>query len=306
MSEHITRAYNDLVTTKWGTIVKTSDTKRIYDEAVYYEHIQRYPAKLHFPRLVSVDEGKYGLNLELEYFAYNNLAGRLFEYKDDYGWGKITDHLIECLGHLHQVEPDVVDADYGAFYGTKTMRYYQEYEDDIKKSNTLVINGKTYRNFNKLVEDGDFGDLVISLKNSANTSIVHGDCCLSNILYAENPITKVPSLKFIDPRGRFGNRQSIWGDPRYDYAKLSHSLNGGYEALISDRFNVSKVGENSYNLAVDNTKSRWIAKEYFDFNKDIRLIEGLIFVGMCSRHYDSVDRQRAMYLTGVKTLNEFL
>jgi hypothetical protein len=42
-----------------------------------------------------------------------------------------------------------------------------------------------------------------------------------------------------------------------------------------------------------------------DKNIDIiRLVQGLIFVGMCARHYDSTDRQMIMYLTGIKNLNE--
>ena len=35
----------------------------------------------------------------------------------------------------------------------------------------------------------------------------------------------------------------------------------------------------------------------------IKLIEGLIFVGMCARHYDNLDRQKAMLMTGLNILN---
>ena len=37
-----------------------------------------------------------------------------------------------------------------------------------------------------------------------------------------------------------------------------------------------------------------------------KLIQGLIYIGMCSRHYDSFLRQLVMYLNGVRILNEVL
>ena len=42
---------------------------------------------------------------------------------------------------------------------------------------------------------------------------------------------------------------------------------------------------------------------FFDKNK-IKILEGCIFVGMCARHYDSLNRQKAMFLTGLEILNE--
>ena len=41
----------------------------------------------------------------------------------------------------------------------------------------------------------------------------------------------------------------------------------------------------------------------FDYQK-IKLIEGCIFIGMCARHYDSLERQKAMFISGLKLLNE--
>jgi hypothetical protein len=44
-----------------------------------------------------------------------------------------------------------------------------------------------------------------------------------------------------------------------------------------------------------------------EFNKkQIKILQGCIFIGMCARHYDSLERQHAMYLTGTRLLNEAL
>ena len=49
-------------------------------------------------------------------------------------------------------------------------------------------------------------------------------------------------LKFVDPRGKFGNKD-FYGNHYYDLAKLSHSVNGGYEYFIFDEFNLNIESE---------------------------------------------------------------
>jgi hypothetical protein len=139
-------------------------------------------------------------------------------------------------------------------------------------------------------------------------SWIHGDCCFSNILYGENPVNGDLVLKFIDPRGSFG-KTKFFGDPYYDWAKLSHSCNGGYELFINDEFRVDQLSANEFDLR--KYADPGIAEVFFEETKKLRLdmkkiriLEGTIFIGMCARHYDSLERQKAMYLTGLQILNE--
>jgi hypothetical protein len=96
----------------------------------------------------------------------------------------------------------------------------------------------------------------------------------------------------------------------YDYAKLLHSVEGGYELFINDSFSVEKEYHGVYNAYLFSNKNKDLAFDAYmqafgDQNIDIiRLVEGLIFIGMCARHYDSKKRQMIMYLTGIKNLNE--
>ena len=127
--------------------------------------------------------------------------------------------------------------------------------------------------------------------------------CFSNILCSK----RKNIMRFIDPRGSFGE-QGIHGDPCYDIAKLIHSYEGGYEYIINDRFElkmgtdiVFKFANNNLHLIQNSFKKHKAFQ-----NPKAKLIEGLIFVGMCSRHYDSLDRQIVMYLTGLNILNEIV
>ena len=112
------------------------------------------------------------------------------------------------------------------------------------------------------------------------------------------------------PRGVFGNT-NFFGDPYYDLAKISHSCSGGYEFFIYDRFQINTYDNNfdlkfidNVNMEKINNKFIKIVDEYkFDYEK-IKLLEGCIFIGMCARHYDSLDRQKAMFITGLNILND--
>ncbi len=75
-------------------------------------------------------------------------------------------------------------------------------------------------------------------------TLVHGDLCLSNILYD----LRCRVCKFIDPRGSFGV-PGIYGDPRYDVAKMYHSVYGLYDFITNDLFDVS-IQENRIALDI--------------------------------------------------------
>ena len=74
---------------------------------------------------------------------------------------------------------------------------------------------------------------------------IHGDFCFSNLLYD----CKVRLVKMIDPRGEFGV-PGIFGDRRYDLAKLAHSYAGGYDFIVADQFSVEVESEGRLRLHV--------------------------------------------------------
>ncbi len=135
--------------------------------------------------------------------------------------------------------------------------------------------------------------------------IVHGDLCLSNILY------DLPSrvCKFLDPRGSFGTA-GIYGDPRYDVAKLYHSIHGLYDFITNDLFDTSIDGTN-INLTIRSRPQHRTIQERFEKvffaefdRREILLITGLLFASMPALHYDAPRRQMAMYARALELLNE--
>ena len=115
----------------------------------------------------------------------------------------------------------------------------------------------------------------------------------------------------MDPRGSFGEK-GIYGDIRYDIAKLYHSVHGLYDFIIDDMFHIKHHGNRiQYEVYISEANieiRRLFEMTFFQhFNRtEIMLIEGLLFVTMGVFHYDKPLRQLAMYTTGIKIWNEVL
>jgi len=104
----------------------------------------------------------------------------------------------------------------------------------LVKRHELQLNGKTLKGWPSLAPLIE--SRVQRLATSARGAVIHGDMCFANILY--DRLTNL--FKFIDPRGSFGTA-GIYGDPRYDVAKLMHSVDGGYDFLIHEMFNIQET-----------------------------------------------------------------
>lgn len=314
MKQHITRAYNSFfVDASRGTITKKSKEVRLRDEILYYEEMTNNLNSIFFPRLMgsSFKEGSY--EMELEYYAYNNLGDYMvYGDFDPIFWLKVASALEMTLNGFADTKKEKDYTSHGeAMYIEKTQKYYTELLKNAKfaaisKLKHLQIDGKTCLNFEYM-----WDDVQQKIKNDLfplkQFSIIHGDMCFSNILCGINEKTHTCVLKFVDPRGYFGE-SGIFGDPLYDYAKLTHSYEGGYEYIIYDQFDIKEnSGLNSFEISFANDNKDSIKDIFHRFSTSkARLVEGLIYIGMCSRHYDSEKRQLAMYMTGIKLLNEAL
>ena len=145
--------------------------------------------------------------------------------------------------------------------------------------------------------------------NGNDTTIIHGDFHYGNILFDVN--TRL--VKLIDPRGNFGS-SGIFGDCKYDLAKLRHSISGGYNFICNDlyTYNINSSDEITFKLpsnADHKIIQQWFDEKIIQANfsiLDIKLIEGLLFISMLPLHNDHPDRQNAFFVQGIILLNEIL
>jgi dTDP-glucose pyrophosphorylase len=294
-----------------GTITKTSEkSDKLTDELNWYKALPDN-LKMFCPRLEEVEHAGQ-VTITQEYYGYPNLA-ELYVFGDLAltVWKNALKRLMDIQSLFRKERGDVRAEDVWEMYHIKTVQRLKELSEqpgwaERLGHNTLVINGKSYKNYGQLKVTIE--SILKNLRESCLGSIIHGDYCFSNILYDLN--TQV--VRLIDPRGSFGN-QKLFGDPRYDIAKLRHSIAGRYDFIIADLFKVEERN-NEYVFEVVEPELYSSLVLFFDqliqehgySPNEIRLIEGLLFVSMVPLHQDNPYRQMAMYLTGIQILNNVI
>jgi hypothetical protein len=140
-------------------------------------------------------------------------------------------------------------------------------------------------------------------------SLMHGDLCFSNLLYD----SRVRRIKAIDPRGLVGDRPTIFGDLRYDLAKLAHSVVGRYDQIIAGRCRVEASGGDHRITFEDIACQPWLEAALGDLVVDgvgglsapVRAVTIGLFLSMLPLHADRPERQGAFVANALRLFREF-
>lgn len=149
-----------------------------------------------------------------------------------------------------------------------------------------------------------------TLALNALPSIIHGDLCFSNILYD----SRINDIKLIDPRGvDFEGNLTIYGDQKYDIAKLTHSMIGLYDYIIANRYVYKKISPSSYRLEFHTPEEIKVLQQIYINKKvngvliqDIMPLTVLLFLSMLPLHSDRRDRQNTMFVNAIRIYNEYV
>ena len=296
-----------------NTITKCSEHNgKLRDELEWYLQVPD-ELKVLSPRIVSHREEAGRLEIVQEYYGYPTLA-ELYLYGDLHvdTWVSILRRILSIHKEFRRHPATVTKADLKAMYLEKTWqrldlpcRQDPAWHDLLKRSK-ISFNGGLLRRHPEL--EPVLQERVDALTETTIGCVIHGDFCFSNILFDINN----QIIRLIDPRGSFG-RKGIFGDPRYDIAKLRHSVCSLYDYVVADMFDIQEAPD-GYTGAVYSDGTPRVVAAVFDrivremgYNLDeIRLIEGLLFISMLPLHHGSPRRQQMMFLTGLSLLNEVL
>jgi dTDP-glucose pyrophosphorylase len=295
-----------------NTITKVSEyDEKLRDELNWYKDLPD-SLKVLSPRIISEKVINSQLNLVQEYYGYPTLA-ELFLFSDlnAESWHYIFKKLLAIHETFQRFPHEIELLDLEFIYLEKTKKRINTLVQDAHwaerwSKQNVRINGKEYHNiatlFPKIEEKGK------AICATSRGAIVHGDYCFSNILFdLSNQI-----VRLIDPRGSFG-RKGIYGDTRYDIAKLRHSVAGLYDYFVSDLFEVNQteflyemqIFANPIQAEIQKDFDNQVTASGYDL-EEIKFIEGLLFLSMLPLHSDKPQRQLAMYLTSIKIFNEIL
>ena len=225
------RSFNELTINSRYIEKSSSKNQKIRAEANWFDSLPPI-LRAYTPQYLGSSEsteGKFSYRLE---YLHNTALNELFVFSEipNIIWSNIIDH---CLDFIDACEREIVPAeatvqDIHQLFNSKTLERLNKF--------------KSFKKF-KLTDKWFFNDeLPISIEEILNESIkhlpsedkistlMHGDFCFSNILYD----FRANRIKTIDPRGiSIDGDITVYGDTRYDIAKLSHSILGMYDWIIA-------------------------------------------------------------------------
>jgi dTDP-glucose pyrophosphorylase len=306
------RAFNEVkIDPVIGTLTKrSSDSEKFINEINYLRLMPPELAVL-FPRVLAYSIDWNDPWVEMEYYGYPTLSEVfLFENVDPGVWQRVFTHLLEIVQgrfgrHRRPLRAGTIREMYvdKARRRLQTMACSPELAALRDHAGEITINGRRVSNLPSLWPRIE---AAVGEMESSHGAIVHGDLCLSNILYD----LRSRIIKLIDPRGSFGD-VGIFGDPRYDVAKLWHSVHGLYDFITNDLFRVSIEGT-SIELSIRTTAAHEaIEARFADVffagafdRREVQLVSAMLFASMPALHYDKPQRQLAMYARALQLLDE--
>ncbi|TEW55755.1 capsular biosynthesis protein [Psychromonas sp. RZ22] len=294
------RSFNELIITKDWIEKSSYKNQKIRAEANWFTELPP-KMRIYTPQFLGVTNNEKRFSYRLEYLhctALNELF--VFALLPTMIWTKIlnncTDFIVQCRDYNapQNVEYNSLDE----LFRVKTEQRLSEY------CQSQGIRFDQYWIFNEN-EPTTLIELMASSKKhlpvtNIPVSLLHGDFCFSNILYD----FRANRVKTIDPRGLTTDEQlTIYGDTRYDLAKLSHSVLGLYDWIIAGYYDV-KIENNKITFSLDGIKQHKDTQQSF-----IEIIEskfGLtalnlyamqiqLFLSMLPLHSDDLLRQQALF-----------
>lgn len=231
---------------------------------------------------------------------------------------RVLGGIIQALEDLHGRED--VPACAGAadeLYRAKTLTRLETVRrlvPELAARETLRVNGTLCRNILHDRHRGWFEAVVDGLvspfaapsggdRACSRFTLIHGDPTFSNIL-----VDRSDKPWFIDPRGFFGGI-ALFGDRRYDWAKLYYSTVGNYDSFNRKQFLLQIDGDGG-GAEIEIRENGWshlrgLFQERFSTDMPaIKLIHALIWLSLSGYVEDDYDSIVGAYVKGLQVLNE--
>ena len=298
-----------------GILTKFSDNKnKFIGEIQWY---LKLPSDIEYirPRIFSYSLDYNSPYVNMEYYAYHTVH-ELFLNADlnEHQWKQIFDRIRFICKDMQKytVKDEKILSSLEEMYLNKTIHRLEDLKKermfDIYFQKNIYVNNTKYISLNKVIDvlKKIIPEMLYDVKEF---SIIHGDMCFANMMIDNN----FTFIKLIDPRGKFG-LFDIYGDFRYELAKLFHSVDGKYDYIIKDLFKLNYKD----NVIQYTIQENYRAFDLFEILKNtfkdeigtdlakIELIEALLFLSMIPLHKESYEHQLVMLGTGLDILNRVI
>lgn len=309
----VSRKFNN-IQIEGDTILKFSEqTEKMRAEANWFSNL---PARvrLNTPRYLGQVDQNFHAGYRLEYMHMPTLDDIFtFSRLPFDGKIKILMAAVRLLKDFQTVTPDrdAPEASprfaknfHHSIYVEKNAHRIEDFltSRGLAPETGFVINGTE---FPPLQRVADQLAARISETQPTDTCFWHGDFFFGNLLYD----FAADRVYCIDPRGKLNDgAPCLYGDRRYDIAKLCHSIVGGYDRIIRGRAKFQRTAPTAFQFdtaASAETKDveahflEMVAEEFSMDVDEILAITAGLFLSMLPLHNDSRDRQDQLLASGL-------
>lgn len=290
------RSFNKIeVNTFYGTIRKSSTDnekqKKIEQEKNWFTSLDQVQS-LFCPRVLESERGVLEMTLEPgvalnEVLVYDNLR---------------TDVWHEIIRKILKVHHDVFYCkDYNpSREADASLLSFKNYFQRNRARLDQIFEAVPTSQENQILLKKFFEETSLELcKNPVWSGVIHGDSHLGNIVYDPHS----GNIKFVDPRGSFGEAVGTAGDLRYDMGKLLQDFYCGYSMMMAERYKIVKRNDVEQVEIdwVENTQElqHFLTAELQDHGYYVPLLKDLAILLLLTAipfHSDDPRRQKAFLI----------
>ena len=230
---------------------------------------------------------------------------------------EMLESLVGTLKSLHS--SDSVPGDSFSMkeaYFNKTMKRLSkiEYLVPFARDKHVRVNGRKCRNVFFHIDELE---KALEGIRAERFPFIHGDCTFSNLMVRDNgePV-------FIDPRGYFGFTE-LYGDERYDWAKLYYSIVGNYDRFNLKAFSLDIGGHSVINgrvtdklfsgevrISIESNGWEDMEADFFELTGadeyEIKLLHAVIWLSLTTYAWQDYDSVCGAFYNGLYYLEEVL
>lgn len=308
---NVARNFNQVKSVENYIIKSSVDIDKIKREYNWFKNLPDL-LKIYTPAVWGLNNKIDKASYKIEFIGAPTLQEKwVFGNLPDFIYLNIVDEVFSFI----KKEKDIINDNHSSknilkyfknLYINKTKSRLQDYcfQSNFNKNKNIIINNIKYPSLEMFQKEVlDVLEKNISSKSDNKLTLMHGDLCFSNIIYD----SRSGSIKLIDPKGGIINSlnhsENIYGDYRYDIAKLGHSLIGNYDHIVSEFYTLNKKDDYEYTFKIIKKESIDLEKYFYEklneFHLDKEFIKVSIvnlFLSMLPLHNENKNRQTALLL----------
>ena len=310
----VKRAFNELVYEDQMLIKRSNDTAKMRAEAHWFENLPPV-LQLHAPRYCGRSEGGHRAGYALEYLYAPLLSDlAVFGNLPLASWLEIIQASFDLLAKFHAMRPpkgapEASDAFAAQFFQDvivdKTWSRLKAFgqRSGVTLDAEITLDGIAHPPLHNVVNA-----LIARIPPTTADQIRfwHGDLFFGNMFYDFT----AQRVLCIDPRGQLASGQfCLYGDLRYDLAKLAHSIIGQYDRILMGRSSLTEKSQLNWRFhvsvpplqsSIEAIFTRFVKERCGLAIDEILAITSLLFLSMLPLHEDNPSLQRHFLATGLR------